>query len=500
MTATILNKRPVIGMCVLAACAALLAQPAVAKKAASDSGFNAAMVAGDPMSPINPFNGGADPLTMPGDARIGVFPYSRDQIYRVLTAPLKLTTIELEKGEKLIADPAMGDSVQWEIDDDKMNHVFIKPHKADLVNTLHLTTNLREYDFTLIASPAGGMFYQTVRFQYPRAPMARVSARDDATANGGRGGADSGSISVAPDKLNWDYSVDGRAEFTPEDCLRRWPCGLDAHACQSAGVAGAVHSRSRRSRRRELHSPRRLPRPSASRRRDRSAFRQGRGHGDARPPPLVRGVLIVAKKPDSATPSAEQEALVKGKTPRNAIMSIGILAAVVIGGLGFYYQLQATNKADEEARIKKATALKSSTEAPTQRARPENVDLLRLQTLGLLESGHGRRDPASVWRGSGSRVYKLYRFPVMFAFDDWLRNVPNQMAAYTTAGRQYFSEYDRDGKRYCKTYAPVERDARAQRARRSFGGDWSFTGKTTTFPMASAILTSVRSIRTASAT
>ncbi|WP_250478287.1 MULTISPECIES: TrbG/VirB9 family P-type conjugative transfer protein, partial [unclassified Caballeronia] len=85
-----------------------------------------------------------------------------------------------------------------------------------LVNTLHLTTNLREYDFTLIASPAGGMFYQTVRFQYPRAPMARVSARDDATANGARGGADSGSVSVAPDKLNWDYSVEGRAEFTPE--------------------------------------------------------------------------------------------------------------------------------------------------------------------------------------------------------------------------------------------------------------------------------------------
>jgi type IV secretion system protein VirB9 len=132
MTATILNKRPVIGICLLTACAAFLAQPAAAKKAVSDSAFNAAMVAGDPMSPINPFNGGADPLTMPGDARIGVFPYSRDQIYRVLTAPLKLTTIELEKGEKLIADPAMGDSVQWEIDDDKMNHVFIKPHKADL--------------------------------------------------------------------------------------------------------------------------------------------------------------------------------------------------------------------------------------------------------------------------------------------------------------------------------------------------------------------------------
>jgi hypothetical protein len=70
-------------------------------------------------------------------------------------------------------------------------------------------------------------------------------------------------------------------------------------------------------------------------------------------------------------------------------------------------------------------------------------------------------------RGDG---LKLHRFPVMFAFDDWLRNVPNQMAAYTTTGRQYFSEYGHDGKRYCKTYAPVERDARAQRARRTFGG------------------------------
>jgi type IV secretion system protein TrbG len=166
MTATILNKRPVIGMCLLNACAALLAQPAAAKKPANDPAFNSAMVAGDPMSPVNQFNGGADPLTMLGDARIGVFPYSRDKIYRVLTAPLKLTTMELVKGEKLIADPAMDDSVQWEIDDDKMNHVFIKPHKADLVNTLHLTTNLRECDFTLIASPAGGMFDQAVRFQY----------------------------------------------------------------------------------------------------------------------------------------------------------------------------------------------------------------------------------------------------------------------------------------------------------------------------------------------
>nr|WP_251031385.1 TrbG/VirB9 family P-type conjugative transfer protein [Paraburkholderia strydomiana] len=64
--------------------------------------------------------------------------------------------------------------MRCEAHDDKMNHVFIKPHKPDIVNTLHLTTNRREYNFTLIASPAGGLSYQTVRVHYPRAPMARV--------------------------------------------------------------------------------------------------------------------------------------------------------------------------------------------------------------------------------------------------------------------------------------------------------------------------------------
>ncbi|SEK10227.1 type IV secretion system protein VirB10 [Paraburkholderia diazotrophica] len=72
----------------------------------------------------------------------------------------------------------------------------------------------------------------------------------------------------------------------------------------------------------------------------------------------------MAKKTEQATPNAEQAAIVKGKTPRNAIMSIGLLAALIIGALGFYYELKASDQAAEEARLKKATALKSSTEAP----------------------------------------------------------------------------------------------------------------------------------------
>lgn len=66
--------------------------------------------------------------------------------------------------------------------------------------------------------------------------------------------------------------------------------------------------------------------------------------------------------------------------------------------------------------------------------------------------------------------HRLWRFPVVFAFDDWLSNMPNQLVAWTKSGRQYFSEYGRDGRRYCKMYAPPVRDERANRARRTWGG------------------------------
>jgi type IV secretion system protein VirB9 len=219
MTSFLNRNQPVaIALIVIPLFAASTAALAQAKKPSIES-KQLALIAADPMSPVNPFNGGVDPMTMPDDARIGVFPYSRDQIYKVLSAPLKLTTIEFEKGEALVGEPAMGDSIQWEIDTDGANHLFIKPHKAGLVNTLHITTNKREYDFTLISSPAGGFFYQTVRFQYPQSLMAKVADRQasrQSPDSSATGDFDSGSTGVSPDKLNWDYSISGNPEFKPE--------------------------------------------------------------------------------------------------------------------------------------------------------------------------------------------------------------------------------------------------------------------------------------------
>jgi type IV secretion system protein TrbG len=208
------------------ACAMALSHPAFAARRptprAAAGPVDVGAIVGDPMSPVNPYNSGTDPVTMPNDARIVVFNYSRDQIFRIMTAPAKNTTIEFAPGEKLIAEPAMGDSVEWIIDTDGENHVFIKPTKPGLVNTLHLTTNQREYDMTLVSSPLGGLFYQSVRFHYSESLMAKVGARknaDDAGVDdpGGDGSAtDSGPLGVSPEKLNFDYTVSGSGPFKPE--------------------------------------------------------------------------------------------------------------------------------------------------------------------------------------------------------------------------------------------------------------------------------------------
>ena len=207
------------------ACVTVVCSPVFAARKGSpvsSASFDIANAMSDPMSPVNPYNAGTDPVTMPGDARMAVFSYSRDQIYRIMTAPLKTTTIELAHGEALATEPALGDSVQWIVDTDGSNHVFIKPVKPGLVNTLHLTTNQREYDMTLVSSPMGGLFYQTVRFNYPGSLMAKVRAREDGNADttdvgqGGSNAHDSGPLGVSPDKLNFDYKVSGSAPFRPE--------------------------------------------------------------------------------------------------------------------------------------------------------------------------------------------------------------------------------------------------------------------------------------------
>ncbi|HDR9086044.1 conjugal transfer protein TraI [Burkholderia vietnamiensis] len=55
----------------------------------------------------------------------------------------------------------------------------------------------------------------------------------------------------------------------------------------------------------------------------------------------------MAKPTDPSTP--EEKALFKGKVPRNVMIAVGAIAALAIGGLGFYTQTIEANKAEAEA-------------------------------------------------------------------------------------------------------------------------------------------------------
>ncbi|MCY0852657.1 TrbG/VirB9 family P-type conjugative transfer protein [Cupriavidus sp. D39] len=174
---------------------------------------------GDAMNPFNPLNGGADPVALPADSRLVVFTYSQDQIFRVLSAPLKTTTIEFPSGETIASEPAWGENVRWSYDTDGINHIYLRPHAPGLVNTLSVNTNKRSYEFTLVSSPLGGMFYQKVRFNVPEPMMPKVKARGgDAAAIGGAepDQAAQPAVGVSPDKLNFEYSVGGSADFRPD--------------------------------------------------------------------------------------------------------------------------------------------------------------------------------------------------------------------------------------------------------------------------------------------
>ena len=90
----------------------------------------------------------------------------------VVCAPLRLTTIELEPGEKLVAKPQPGDEVRWDIipsisgaGDGAQTVVFLRPHESGLDTNLILTTDRRLYYLRIVSKPVD--YVARVAFAYP---------------------------------------------------------------------------------------------------------------------------------------------------------------------------------------------------------------------------------------------------------------------------------------------------------------------------------------------
>lgn len=136
---------------------------------------------------------------------IRVFPFNEGYIYRLVTAPGRVSDIALEPGERLIS-VAAGDTVRWNVGDTTSGagdalrtHILIKPQAADLRTNLVITTDRRVYHLALESRPKDAMI--AVRWSYPADGLVVVRRET------GKEVATEGAID--PADLDFGYTIHG---------------------------------------------------------------------------------------------------------------------------------------------------------------------------------------------------------------------------------------------------------------------------------------------------
>lgn len=103
-----------------------------------------------------------------------LYDYIPSSIYQIYTAPLKVTMLSFEKGEKIVSPPQGGDTVRWQLSTinsgsgaDTQQHLIIKPLRDGLKNNVIIVTNKgRIYLLELISLK--NSYMAEVKWNYPK--------------------------------------------------------------------------------------------------------------------------------------------------------------------------------------------------------------------------------------------------------------------------------------------------------------------------------------------
>ncbi len=83
------------------------------------------------------------------------FTYMPGALYQIYCAPLSVTDLQFQLGEKIIS-VAAGDTFRWEVsktfsgsENNQIEHLLVKPVESNLTNSLVVTTSLRTYHLLL---------------------------------------------------------------------------------------------------------------------------------------------------------------------------------------------------------------------------------------------------------------------------------------------------------------------------------------------------------------
>ncbi len=147
------------------------------------------------------------------------YSYEPGTLYQVFAAPMRITDIALEPGEKILGQPASGDVVRWLLALGKSMdhgveqwHIYLKPTRPDLETNLAINTDRRSYLLEL-HSYAETYMAQLV-WHYPEDELARLQAQASELATQQKSTAPV----VGIDALNFNYTIQvvkGSPAWTP---------------------------------------------------------------------------------------------------------------------------------------------------------------------------------------------------------------------------------------------------------------------------------------------
>ncbi len=137
-----------------------------------------------------------------------VYAFADGAIFRLFTAPDKVSDITLQPGEALIAISA-GDTARWIIGDtysgdgvSKQTHVLVKPFTVGLTTNLVITTDRRTYHIQLESTAIAAM--TAISWSYPQ--DALIAFKAEAEKRAAEAPVASG---LSIENLNFGYMVTG---------------------------------------------------------------------------------------------------------------------------------------------------------------------------------------------------------------------------------------------------------------------------------------------------
>jgi type IV secretion system protein TrbG len=141
----------------------------------------------------------------------------------IVCAPLRICTLELQRGESLVGEPHIGDSVRWNIapalygkGESSTTVLVLKPQTSGLDTTLLITTDRRVYYLRLISKPE--QYTARVAFAYPDDDQAEQRWKEHQVQQEKQRLeasriAEFGAVSL--ESINFNYTVKGAEQIRP---------------------------------------------------------------------------------------------------------------------------------------------------------------------------------------------------------------------------------------------------------------------------------------------